>query len=527
MVVILVQKALFPRKVTREELNSLVDRAADLIRTAVDYKFILVLLFLKRLNDMRKYEKRRAVERLIKEAGLPEKEAEEEAERTADFYTFNIPREFLWDEVTKDVRNLPERLATGISEVAKLNRELDGVVNRVDFLEFARNQENRELLRQLVELFNKYDLGGEEVSPDVLGDAYEHILMKFAPDKAKEGEIYTPREVIRLLVEILNPKPSESVYDPCCGSGGMLILSYSHVAEKYGEAEAGRLFLFGQERNPTIYAICQMNLLLHDIRNGHLANGDTLDYPRFGDEAGRLDRFDVVIANPPWNQDGYGEDRLKKADFRERFVFGFCPQNTADWAWIQHMLASAKESGRVGIVIDNGCLFRGGREKVIRSKVIRRDLVECIILLPQKLFYNTGAPGAIIIFNRNKPQERRNRILFINASNEFTAHPSVRRLNSLSQENIKKIADAYKKFADVAGFCRAVDVTDVVDNDYNLIVSLYVMPVEEEERIEVVKEFYELKRLEDERQVLEKQLEQYISKLNQVVSGQDDVLQGN
>jgi len=150
-------------------LAGLVDRAADLIRTAVDYKFILVLLFLKRVNDLRKYERRRAVERLVREAGLSEKEAEEVADRASEFYTFNIPREFLWDEITKSVRDLPERLATAISEIAKLNRELDGVINRVDFLEFARNQENRELLRQLVELFNRYDLGGEEVSPDVLG----------------------------------------------------------------------------------------------------------------------------------------------------------------------------------------------------------------------------------------------------------------------------------------------------------------------------------------------------------------------
>ena len=200
------QRALFPRKVTREELNSLVDKAADLIRTAVDYKFILVLLFLKRLNDLWKAEKHQAMQRLVKEAGLSEDEAKKEAEKEV-YHTFNIPKQYLWDEVTKSVRDLPENLATAISEVAKLNKELQGVINRVDFLEFARNQENRELLRQLVELFNRYDLGGEEVSPDVLGDAYEHILMRFAPEKAKEGEIYTPREVIKLMVEILDPQP--------------------------------------------------------------------------------------------------------------------------------------------------------------------------------------------------------------------------------------------------------------------------------------------------------------------------------
>ncbi|HDH44957.1 MAG TPA: SAM-dependent DNA methyltransferase [Thermococcus sp.] len=508
------QRVLFPKKLTREELNSLVDRAADLIRTAVDYKFILVLLFLKRLNDVLKFEKERMKERLIKEAGLSEEEAEIEAEKFP--YSFNIPREFLWDEVTKDVKNLPERLATSISEIAKLNKELQGVIDRVDFLEFARNQENRELLRQLVELFNKYNFGSEEVSPDVLGDAYEHILMKFAPERAKEGEIYTPREVIKLLVEILDPKPGESVYDPCCGSGGMLIISYLHVLEKYGEEEARKLFLFGQERNPTIYAICQMNLILHDIKSGNIANGDTLDYPRFSED-GRLKQFDVVLANPPWNQDGYDDDRLKKADFRERFSFGYTPKNTADWAWIQHMLASAKEDGRVGIVIDNGCLFRGGRERNIRRKIIEMDWIECVILLPEKLFYNTGAPGAIIIFNKNKPQERRNKILFINASSEYIQHPSVRRLNSLSKENIKNIVEAYKKFVDKAGFSRVVDKKEVVDNDYNLNVSLYVMPIEVREEIDISKEFFELKRLEKKREEVGKKLEEYISKITQLL----------
>lgn len=510
----MVQRALFPSRVTREELNSLVDRAADLIRTAVDYKFILVLLFLKRLNDLWKAEKQQAVQRLIKEAGLSEKEAEREAEKEV-YHTFNIPKQYLWDEVTGSVRDLPENLATAISEVAKLNRELQGVINRVDFLEFARNQENRELLRQLVELFNRYDLGGEEVSPDVLGDAYEHILMRFAPEKAKEGEIYTPREVIKLMVEILDPKPGESVYDPCCGSGGMLIVSHLHVAERYGKEETRKLFLFGQERNPEIYAVGQMNLLLHDIKNANLANGDTLDYPRFRED-GRLKQFDVVIANIPWNQDGYNEERLKKADFRERFILGYTPQSSADWAWIQHMLASAKENGRVGLVVDNGCLFRGGTEKQVRSKVVERDWVECVILLPEKLFYNTGAPGAIMIFNRNKPQERRGRILFVNASNDYIPHPSVRRLNSLSKENINKIAGAYRKFTDTSGFSRVVDTAEVRDNDYNLNVTLYVMPIGEEEKIDITKEFSELEELEKERQEIGRKLREV---LTQIIGG--------
>lgn len=514
----MVQRELLHKKVTREQLNSLVDRAADLIRTAVDYKFILVLLFLKRLNDLWKTEKLQATQRLTKEAGLSGKEAEEEVEKVEAYHTFNIPKEYLWDEITKDVRNLPEKLATGISEIAKLNKQLQGVINRVQFLEFARNQENRELLRQLVELFNKYDLGGEEVSPDILGDAYEHILMRFAPDKAKEGEIYTPREVIKLMVEILDPKPKESVYDPCCGSGGMLITSHLHVAEKFGKEETSKLFLNGQERNPEIYAVCEMNLILHDIKNANIANGDTLDYPRFRDDS-QLKQFDVVIANVPWNQDGYGGERLKRADFTERFSLGYTPNDKADWAWIQHMFASANEDGRVGIVVDNGCLFRGGAERIIRSKAIEKDLVDCVILLPEKLFYNTGAPGAIIIFNKNKVEKRRNKILFINASKEFIPHPSIRRLNSLSKEKIKNIVDAYGDFAEVAGFSRAVDKKEVISNDYNLNVSLYVMPIEEGEEINISKEFSELKALEKERQEVREKLEKHISEISQAMGG--------
>jgi type I restriction enzyme M protein len=507
---------LFPRKVTRDELNALVDRAADLIRTAVDYKFILVLLFLKRLNDLWKVEKAEVKNRLVKESGWAKEEADKEAERK-DYHSVDIPKQFLWDEVTKDVNNLPQNLATGIGETAKLNSQLQGVINRVDFLEFARNQENRELLRQLVELFDKYNLGGEEVSPDVLGDAYEHILMKFAPDKAKEGEIYTPREVIKLMVEILDPKPSESVYDPCCGSGGMLIISYLHVAEKYGLEETRRLFLFGQERSPEIYAVGQMNLLLHEIKNANLANGDTLDYPRFR-ENGNLQQFDVVIANPPWNQDGYGEERLKKSDLRERFSFGFATQSSADWAWVQHMLASTKQNGRVGLVVDNGCLFRGGAEKVVRSKVVDKDLVESVILLPEKLFYNTGAPAAIMIFNDSKPADRKGKILFINASNEVIPHPSVRRLNSLSKENIGKITEEYQKFAIEEGFSKTVEIKDIVDNDYNLNVTLYVMPIEKVEKVDLTKELIELKELEKQRQEVTSKLEKYVSEIAQAVS---------
>jgi type I restriction enzyme M protein len=232
----------------------------------------------------------------------------------------------------------------------------------------------------------------------------------------------------------------------------------------------------------------------------------------------------VVVANPPWNQDGYDESVLKKGEFwRERFGFGFVPRQSADWAWIQHMLASAKDDGsRVGIVIDNGCLFRGGKERAVRSAVLseKNDLVECVILLPEKLFYNTGAPGAIIIFNKHKPVERKGKILFVNASKEFEQHPEVRKLNILGLKNIEKIAGAYRSFGEEKGFSRVVGLDEIRQNDYNLNVTLYVMAEEEGEQIDIAKEFTELKELERQRQEVASKLEGYVSEIAQAISEQ-------
>ena len=488
---------------TRGELESLMKKAADLIRTRVDYEFILILLFLKRVSDKWIIEYKRAYEEALADGFSPE-EADKEA-RSSVYHDFVLTDECLWDNIRKDPNRLAENLSKALKILADKNPELQGVVDRADFIRFAESPENLEILRQLVELFSQKRL--YEVSPDILGDAYEWVLRYFAPEKAKEGEIYTPREVIRLLVEMLDPKPGEKVYDPCCGSGGMLILSHKHVEAVYGKDKAKELFLYGQEANPKIRAYCKMNLYIHDIRDADIRLGDTLLYPKHP-----LEFADVVLANPPWNQDGYDEDVLKKGDlWKQRFPYGFPSKQSADWAWIQHMLAMAKnDSGRVGVVIDNGCLFRGGKEGDIRRKIVEADLVECVLLLPEKLFYNTGAPGAIIIFRKDKPAERKNKILFINASNEYIKHPTVRKLNSLSDENIKRIVETYRKFEDIAGFCKVVSIEEVRNNDYNLNVTLYVTPSEEKEEIDIFREFQELKELEKERQDIMTRIEQYI-----------------
>jgi len=494
-------------KLDRGEVEGLLKKAADLIRTRVDYKFILILLFLKRFSDKWELEYEKAYKEAI-EDGLSEVEAKLEARNSA-YHDFDFPEEFLWDNIRKDVGTLPEKLSHALKTLAERNPDLKDVLDNVDFIQFTTSRENVEILRQLVELFSVQKL--HHVSPDILGDAYEWILKYFAPQKAKEGEVYTPREVIKLLVEILDPKPGESVYDPASASNGMLIISYKHVENQYGKAEVDRLFLFGQEANQKTLALGRMNLYIHDIKNAHLAYGDTLLYPKFKEGEG-LKQFDVVIANPPWNQDGYEEEVLKKGEFwKHRFRYGFVPKQSADWAWVQHMLASAKDdTGRVGVVIDNGCLFRGGKEQAIRSRMLEEDLIEGVILLPEKLFYNTGAPGAIIILNKNKPEERKGKVLFINASGECEQHPEVRKLNRLGKVHIQKIAEAYKKFGAGDGYVRAVSLEEIKNNDYNLNVTLYVFPEEAQEEIDIGEEWEELRSLEKEIAEVEEKIQGYL-----------------
>ncbi len=394
---------------TRGDLESLLKEAADLIRTRVDYTFILLLLFFKRVSDKWTADYESAVQKAKTEYGLSDKEAAEEARHDV-YHDFSISEEYLWENIRKDPTKLAENFSKAMKHIAERNPQFRDIFENFDFHQFAGNRENQEILRQLVELFSSRSL--QTVAPDMLGDAYEWIVRYFAPQKAKEGEVYTAREVIKLIVEYLDPKPGETVYDPAAGSGGMLIIAQQHVKVKHGEEAAKTMLLFGQEVNFRTRALAKMNLYLHGIQNGVAEYGDAILYPKFKD-GDTFKKFDIVIANPPWNQNAYDENTVKKGDFvRDRFKYGFGPDQSADWLWIQHMLASAKEdTGRVGVVMDNGALFRGGKEKAIRQAIVEAGKIEAVILLPEKLFYNTGAPGSIIILRHQKPIERKNEIL--------------------------------------------------------------------------------------------------------------------
>ena len=492
---------------SREELTGILKTASDIIRTRVDYTFILLLLFYKAVSDQWEKQFQEKYEELAEE-GLEQREAVREASQPY-YHTFYLEEDLLWENLRKDPLKLSENLSKNLKKIAELNPEYKDIFLQFDFHTFTTNQENSAILNNLFELFSKYSF--ENISTDILGDAYEWILKYFAPTKAKEGEVYTPREVIRLMVEILDPQPQKSVYDPAAGSAGMLIIAYQYVREKYSKEKADTLFLYGQEQNGKTLALAKMNAILHGIKNITLIEGDTLLYPKFKTQDD-IKKFDYVIANPPWNQKNlYDEDTLKKGEYwRERFAFGFPTRQSADWVWIQHMLASVKNESKVVVVIDTGAVSRGGREKAIRQKIVEKDLVESVILLPEKLFYNTGAPGLIIVFNKNKPEERKEKILLINASKEFVAGKPQ---NSLGKDNIKKIADIYRDFKEAENFSKIITFREVAEADYNLSPSRFVSVIEEEKYRPIEEIVKELDEIEKERELVEEKVSKILKKI--------------
>ncbi len=498
-------------RLNRGDIDRILKKAADLIRTRVDYSFILLLLFYKRFSDQWNVEYKKAYKE-ARSDGFTESEADTEAKKSA-YHRINIPEEYLWENLRKDTQKISENLSLAVKTLADLNPTLKETFQQFDFSDFIRNPENSEILRQLVELFSSYSL--ENVSPDVLGDAYEWTLRLFAPQKAKEGEVYTPREVIQLMVELLDPKEQESVYDPACGSAGMLIAAYKHVEEKQTKQKADSLFLYGQEQNSKTLALAKMNLLIHDITNGILAFGDTLRFPKFKDGE-TIKRFSYVLANPPWNQDGYQEETLKTGEaWKDRFPFGFPTSQSADWAWVQHMYSSLKRDGKLAVVLDTGSVSRGSgktndKEKVIRNKFVDNDLVEAVILLPENLFYNTSAPGLILIVNKAKPDKRKNKILLINGSQQFEKGKPK---NFLKEEHIKNITKLYQDFEEQEGVSKIITNNQAKEADYNLSPSRFVSAIKENNHRSINAILKDLEKTEGNSSTLNKKLNNIFSKI--------------
>lgn len=418
--------------------------AACSIRGAIDapkFKdYILPLIFVKRLSDVFDDEIQRLTQK-FDDAEVALTLADEDH----SLVRFYIPAEASWAEIRKLTGNLGQRLTTAMRAIARVNPSLRGVIDIVDFNATVSGQRLIEdgRLSKLIEILSRYRLGLDDVEPDLFGRAYEYLLRKFAEGQGQSaGEFFTPKEVGWLIARLLRAEEGMTIYDPACGSAGLLINAELTIKESV-EAVRRPLQLYGQELNHVTYAIAKMNMIIHDME-GEIAIGDTFRNPKFFNGS-KLKTFDLVAANPMWNQDGY-DTKFYESDSFDRFRFGYPPVSSADWAWVEHMLASLNRRGRAVIVLDTGAVSRGSggkgsnRERNIRKQLVDRDVIEGVILLPENLFYNTTAPGILLCLNRAKPKERQGKIILINASKEFEKG---RPKNLIPDASILKVKDAF------------------------------------------------------------------------------------
>jgi len=471
--------------------------------------YILPLLFYKRLCDVYEDE----IRRLSEEFG-DEETAKTLARSDRKLIRFYIPDEYTWREIRKVTTNLGERLTLALREIAKENPKLQGVIDIMDFNATAAGQRILDdgTLSRLVQILSKYRLGLKDVESNILGSAYEYLLRKFAEGSGQSaGEFYTPREVGILMACLLDAEEGEEVYDPACGSGGLLVKAQLHLREKTQGDVKRPLRLYGQEINSFTYAMAKMNAFIYDM-DADIRVGDTIRKPRFV-KGGKLRQFDKVTANPMWNQKFPPE--VFETDPHNRFLFGIPPSNsTADWGWIQHMFASLREKGKLVVVIDTGVVSRGSgnvgsnKEKDVKKKFVDGDYVEAVILLPENMFYNTPSPGNIIVIDRNK--KHKGEILLINASKEFAKGKPK---NYLTDGHIKRIEEVYKNWQEVDEFSKIITIEEAAKKDYNLSPSRYVAISGKEEYLPIDEALVELAQVEQERKEVEAELNVIVQKL--------------
>ena len=487
--------------ISQQELESHLWGAADILRGSIDsadYKhYIFGLLFYKRLCDVweEEYEDRL------------KKYKDDEVARDPDEHRFHVPDGSFWTDVRKKAKNIGEALNIAFRAIEDHNQRLRGIFQDVDFNNKERFPDA--VLQKLLQHFDKHRLRNCDVTPDILGNAYEYLIAKFADDAGKKGgEFYTPKEVVRLIVECIDPAEGMSIYDPACGSGGML-LETIHYLEKKGK-NTKALKLYGQERNLNTWAICLMNLFLHDIDDTFVERGDTLRDPKHiaGNKA--LMTFDRVLANPPFSLDSWGHDEWKGGDKYGRDKYGCPPKSYGDLAFVQHMVASLNSKGKMGVVLPHGILFRGGSEAKIREGLIKGDLIDAVIGIAPNLFYGTGIPACILIIDRNKPKAHKGNILFVNGALDFIEGKNQ---NRLSDDHIKRLAGAYHKYRDEEKFARVVPAAEVEENDFNLNISRYVHIGTEEEAVDVRAEFARLQELIVKRDDAEAKMIGYLKEL--------------
>ena len=457
-------------------LSSHLWEAANILRgpvDAADFKtYIFPLLFFKRISDVYDEEFSNA---------LKESDGDVEFAQFPENHRFQIPDECHWQDIRIKSENIGHALQTSMRGIEQANPDsLHSIFGDAQWTNKDRLSDA--LLKDLIEHFSSLDLGNKTCKADILGQAYEYLIKKFADlTNKKAGEFYTPRSIVSLMVRILAPEAGDSIYDPACGTGGMLLESLHYVKEHGGDENLMLGKLYGQEKNLTTSAIARMNLFLHGAEDFYIERGDTLRFPAFysGDS---LAEFDCVIANPPFSLQKWGEEIWINDPYGRNFA-GLPPAKTGDFAWVQHMIKSmARKTGRMAVVLPHGVLFRMAKEGKIRQKLLEMDILEAVIGLGQNLFYGTGLAACILVFRETKPKEHRQKLLFVDASKEFKTG---RAQNELLPEHIENIHHWYQDYQNVEGVCRVVPIDEIRENDFNLNIPRYVEPVIEEETITV------------------------------------------
>ena len=502
---------------TKPELESKLWQAADILRGQIDsadYKnYIFSILFLKRLSDRFDEEIQDAVT-----SGVPR----ETALADRDEHEFFVPESARWEAISAAAMNLGETLNIASHAIEDANTpRLDGVLAGTNWNDETKlgSPANRErIIRNLINHFSDLDLRDANLRGDgtgvgnVLGDAYEYLIHQFADDAGKKGgEFYTPREVVRLIVELLEPREGMRICDPAAGSAGMLIYTAQYVREQGGDAR--NLVLHGQERNLGTLAIGKLNLLLHDLRSARMEAGDVIAEPGLVDPSGRLLSYDRVIANPPFSLKNWGQD-FAPNDPHHRFDrYGAIPPKTrGDFAFLLHMLAVTNAQGMAGVVMPHGVLFRGGAEGKIRRGLVEADLFEAIIGLAPNLFFGASIPVAVCVLNRNKPRERRGKTLFLDAAQEGCFRPG-KAQNYIDAEHIAKIVQAYRAFEDDDRFAHVAGREEIEGNDFNLNISRYVDTTEPVEAMPVEEALAQLRQAERRRDEAVARMDELLAEL--------------
>jgi type I restriction enzyme M protein len=451
--------------ITLSQLEQYLSKAAWILKGPVDASdfkvYIFPLLFFKRISDVYDEEFRNAFE---------ESEGDKEYANLPEFHRFIIPEGCHWKNVRETTSNVGLAIEKALRGIEQANQQfLYGIFGDAQWSN--KNKLSDRLLIDLIEHFSQYDLCNSNVDSDLLGNSYEYLIKHFADlTNKKAGEFYTPRSVVHLLGLILDPHEGETIYDPACGTGGMLLESVNHLKEKNEDYRT--LKLFGQEKNLTSSSIARMNMFLHGIEDFQIHRGDTLRNPAFF-EADGLKTFDCVIANPPFSLKEWGAENWANDPYG-RNIAGVPPQGNGDMAWVQHMIKSMNSTGRMTVVLPHGALFRKGAEGKIRKALVKQDMLEAVIGLGPNIFYGTQLAACVMVFRQNKEQAKKGKVLFIDASDQVRMG---RAQNYLEPEHVNKIFKWYKSFENVDNYTKVALQEDLKENDYNLIIPLYVEKV--------------------------------------------------